>query len=99
MAMMLYRALIKTHHMTSRTKIRAVVQAAKKCHCAVYIKTGKHPPGVMIAECDQGEGYLKEWLGSVKVSIAHSSLQEIIIPENSRFLAFSLTRESYGNSD
>ena len=68
MTMMLYRALIKTHHMTSRTKIRAVIQAAKKCHCAVYIKTGKHPPGVMIAECDQGEEYLKEWLGSVKVS-------------------------------
>ena len=91
---MLYRALVKTHHMTSRTKIRAVVQAAKKCHCAVYIKTGKHPPGVMIAECDQGEGCLKEWLGSVKVSIAHSSLQE-----NSRFLALPLTRESCGNSD
>ena len=67
MTMMLYRALIKTHHMTSRTKIRAIIKAAKKCHCAVYLKTGKHPPGVMIAECDQGEEYLKEWAGSVKV--------------------------------
>lgn len=66
---MFYRALIKTHHMTSRNKIRAIIKAAKKCNCAVYLKTGKHPPGVMIGECngELGEQYLKEWVGSVKV--------------------------------
>lgn len=66
---MLYRALIKTHHMTSRKKITAILKAAKKYNCAVYLKTGAHPPGVMIGECDaeQGEQDLKEWVGSVKV--------------------------------
>ena len=66
---MLYRALIKTHHMTSRKKITVILKAAKKYNCAVYLKTGAHPPGVMIGECDaeQGEQDLKEWVGSVKV--------------------------------
>ena len=49
--MMLYRALIKTHHMTSRKKITAITKAAKKCNCAVYLKSGGHPPGVMVGEC------------------------------------------------
>ncbi|KAF6241249.1 hypothetical protein HO173_001044 [Letharia columbiana] len=66
--MMLYRALIKTHHMTSRKKITAITKAAKKCNCAVYLKSGVHPPGVMVGECggEQGELDLKEWVGSVK---------------------------------
>lgn len=48
---MLHRALLKTHHMTSRKKIQAIAKAAKSLSCAVVIKTG-HPPGVMIAECE-----------------------------------------------
>ncbi|MCJ1268688.1 hypothetical protein MMC22_008576 [Lobaria immixta] len=48
---MLHRALLKTHHMTSRKKIQAISKAAKSLSCAVVIKTG-HPPGVMIAECE-----------------------------------------------
>ena len=67
--MTLCRALIKSHHMTSRRKIAAITKAAKKCNCAVYLKTGMHPPGVMIGECDgeRGEEDLKEWVASVKV--------------------------------
>ena len=66
---MLHRALIKTHHMTSRKKITAIAKAAKKSNCCVYLKTGVHPPGVMIGECDGelGEQELKEWVGTVKV--------------------------------
>ena len=65
------RALIKTHHMTSRKKIMAISKAAKQYNCAVYLKTGNHPPGVMIGECDgeDGEESLKEWVQSVKVGI------------------------------
>lgn len=63
--MMLCRALIKTHHMTSRKKISSIIKAAKKCNCAVYLKSGMHPPGVMIAECDNEN--LKEWIKNVKV--------------------------------
>lgn len=65
---MLYRALIKTHHMTSRKKITAIAKAAKEYDCAVYLKTGAHPPGVMIAESEEEEG-VKEWVASVKVGI------------------------------
>lgn len=69
--MMLYRALIKTHHMTSRKKITAITKAAKQYKCAVYLKTGMHPPGVMLGECDgeEGEEDLKAWVRSVKVRI------------------------------
>ena len=65
------RALIKTHHMTSRKKIMAIRKAAKQYNCAVYIKTGIRTPGVMIGECDgeDGEESLKEWVRSVKVGI------------------------------
>lgn len=65
---MIHRALIKTHHMTSRKKITAIVKAAKKHRCAVYLKTGEHPPGIMIAEA-QAEEELKDWIGSVKVGL------------------------------
>ncbi|CAF9942812.1 MAG: hypothetical protein ALECFALPRED_010084 [Alectoria fallacina] len=54
--------------MTSRKKITAIIKAAKKCNCAIYLKTGMHPPGVMVGECDGdvGEQDLKEWVESVK---------------------------------
>lgn len=64
---MLYRALIKTHHMTSRKKVLAITKAAKKRDCAVYLKTGM-PPGVMIGECD-GEQELKEWVGTSRSAL------------------------------
>ncbi len=47
---MLYRALIKTHHMTSRKKLAAIRQLAKQYKCVVYLKTGLRPPGVLVAE-------------------------------------------------
>ena len=65
-AEMLYRALIRTHHMTSRKKISALAKAAKQYNCAVYLKTGPHPPGIMIAESDVEES-VKAWVASVKV--------------------------------
>ena len=67
---MLYRALIRTHHMTSRKKIRAISDAAKRLDCAVYLKTGAHPPGVMIAEAEQeGKEGLADWVAAVKVRL------------------------------
>ena len=65
---MVFRALIRTHHMTSRKKIQAILKAAKRFKCAVYIKTGAHPPGLMIAECEEeGSDGLADWVGAVKV--------------------------------
>lgn len=61
--------------MTSRKKITAIIKAAKKYDCAVFLKTGEHPPGIMIAEA-QAEEELKDWVGSVKVGLyIHSPVQ------------------------
>lgn len=59
-----FRALIKTHHMTSRKKIQAITKSAKHHSCSVLIKTGK-PPGVMIAQ--GSEDAVKQWVETVKV--------------------------------
>ncbi|KAI0998130.1 hypothetical protein K3495_g10062 [Podosphaera aphanis] len=56
-----HRVLIKTHHMTSRKKIRHLTHAAARLDCAVVLKTGT-TPGVMLAE---GARAL-EWLATVK---------------------------------
>lgn len=48
---MLYRALIKTHHIISHKKIYAIGRLAKALSCAVVIKTGRSP-GIIIAECE-----------------------------------------------
>ena len=54
--------------MTSRKKIAAISKASKNYDCAVYLKTGAHPPGVMIAECEEAgfEG-LAAWVACIKV--------------------------------
>ena len=65
---MLLRALVRTHHMTSRKKKIAVVRAAKNYKCSVYLKTGLDPPGLMIAECkEEDKRGLEKWLFTVKV--------------------------------
>ena len=68
--MPLYRALIKTHHMTSRKKIQSLTRAAKTLHCAVVIKTGR-PPGVMIVEAvndseSEAQKAVESWVGVIK---------------------------------
>lgn len=60
-----HRVLIKTHHMTSRTKIQTITKAAKRLSCSVLLKVGD-PPGIMLAE---GEGAL-EWMETVRVCIS-----------------------------
>lgn len=63
---MLHRALIRTHHMTSRKKLTAIARAATMHRCAVYLKTGVRPPGFMIAESEDEER-LEAWVADVKV--------------------------------
>ncbi|KAL9025858.1 MAG: hypothetical protein Q9180_007580, partial [Flavoplaca navasiana] len=67
----MYRALIKTHHMTSQKKIQAITKSAKQHSCSVFLKTGK-PPGVMIAEGT--EDAVKQWVEGVKVGSTRSSI-------------------------
>lgn len=57
--------------MTSRKKIAAISKAAKKYECAVYLKTGAHPPGVMISESQvEGMEGLAGWVAAVKVGFS-----------------------------
>lgn len=63
---MVFRALIKTHHMTSRRKIQAIAKSSKANSCSVILKTGK-PPGVMIAE--GSEDQVRQWVDSVKAGL------------------------------
>jgi hypothetical protein len=60
----IHRLLIKTHHMTSRKKILTLTRAASNLQCSVLLKTGPHPPGIMLAEGERAE----DWLKAVKVS-------------------------------
>jgi hypothetical protein len=59
----IHRILVKTHHMTSRKKIFTLTQAAQNLQCSVLLKTGPHPPGIMLAEGEQAG----DWLKTVKV--------------------------------
>lgn len=60
---MVYRALIKTHHMTSRKKIAVLTKSAVTHHCTVLLKTGS-PPGVML--CEGKEPDVRSWVDTVK---------------------------------
>jgi hypothetical protein len=65
----LYRALIKTHHMTSRRKIDKLIESAARLQCAVLIRTGG-VPGVMYVEGEQAT--VEEWVAGVRVcSFSH----------------------------
>lgn len=68
--MAIHRALIKTHHMTSRVKIRSIRKSTKTLSCAAVLKTGK-PPGVMVVEAGREED-LRSWVGVVRVCFEFS---------------------------
>ena len=68
--MRIFRALVKTHHMTSRKKIQVLTRSAKGLGVGVLIKTGRSP-GVMVVE--GGEGGVRGWVGGVKVSMLSPS--------------------------
>lgn len=60
---MLSRALIKTHHMTSRKKIASLTKSASSLSVSVLLKTGRSP-GVMLCEGD--ESSVEIWVERVK---------------------------------
>lgn len=83
--------------MTSRKNISAIAKAAKKCNCAVYLKTGVHPPGLMIGECngDKGEQDLKEWVGSVKVAYPPAFVLQLAILLDGTYVSSSFNGSRY----
>lgn len=61
---MLYNALIRTHHITSRKKVAALKRAADTHSCFVLLRSGGCP-GIMYVE-GEGQGQVEGWVGVVK---------------------------------
>ena len=75
--------------MTSRKKIAAITKATKKYNCGVYLKTGRHPPGIMIAESVEEE-MLRNWIGSVKVGSKFGVGDFVVLEPRSKVSAFAV---------
>lgn len=71
MHFMLYNALIRTHHVTSRKKLTVLKKAAGRLSCSVVVKYGG-PPGIMY--CEGGEEAVKQWVSIVNVGAYASYL-------------------------
>lgn len=65
-ATVVFNALIRTHHVTSRKKVGKVKKAAQHELRYLLIRSGGSP-GLMYAEGE--EGALREWVGEVAVSV------------------------------
>lgn len=61
----IFNALIRVHHITSRRKVAAISQSAKKHNVYAVLHIGS-PPGIMYAEGT--EESVTDWVGDVKVS-------------------------------
>ena len=72
LAMTLFHALIRTHHITSRKKVAHLRKAASKFDCYALLRSGGCP-GIMY--CKGGEESVKEWVGTVQVSCQKHSLK------------------------
>lgn len=59
-----YNALIRTHHITSRKKVAALTQSAKKHEVNALLRSGGSP-GIMYVE--GSERGVTAWVGDVKV--------------------------------
>ena len=62
----MYHALIRTHHITSRKKVATLKAAAKKHGCAALLRSGGIP-GIMYVRGD--ERGVKEWVDVVHVGL------------------------------
>ncbi|KAJ6089296.1 hypothetical protein N7467_004512 [Penicillium canescens] len=61
---MLYNALIRTHHITSRKKVAALKRAADTHQCAVLLRSGGCP-GIMYVE-GVGKDRVEMWVDVVR---------------------------------
>ena len=62
--MPLHRALLLTHHMTSRRKIATIHKHTKRLSINLVLKTGR-PPGIMLAEAMTHDA-IAQWVGCVR---------------------------------
>ncbi|EAW13585.1 uncharacterized protein ACLA_043030 [Aspergillus clavatus NRRL 1] len=61
---MLYNALIRTHHITSRKKVSALKRAADMHNCFVLLRSGGCP-GIMYVEAE-GKDSVESWVNVVR---------------------------------
>lgn len=61
---MLYNALIRTHHITSRKKVAALKRAADTHQCFVLLRSGGCP-GIMYVE-SRDQARVESWVGVVR---------------------------------
>ncbi|KAK4169081.1 hypothetical protein QBC43DRAFT_341113 [Cladorrhinum sp. PSN259] len=61
--MLLFHALIRTHHITSRKKVTHLRKAAKEFECFALLRSGGCP-GIMY--CKGSEDGVKNWVGTVQ---------------------------------
>lgn len=61
---MLYNALIRTHHITSRKKVAALKRAADTHQCFVLLRSGGCP-GIMYVEAPD-KMQVESWVGEVR---------------------------------
>ncbi|KAL2005222.1 hypothetical protein VTN00DRAFT_2432 [Thermoascus crustaceus] len=61
---MLYNALIRTHHITSRKKVAVLKRAADTYNCFVLLRTGGCP-GIMYVEGRSADD-VGSWVGTVR---------------------------------
>jgi len=66
---MIYHALIRTHHITSRKKVAALKAAAKKYACAALLRSGG-APGIMYVRGE--ERGVEGWVGVIHVGLVFS---------------------------
>ncbi|TKA82236.1 hypothetical protein B0A49_00421 [Cryomyces minteri] len=72
-----FRALIRTHHITSRKKVAKLKHAADNCACYVVLRSGGSP-GIMYVE--GSEDGVKDWVATVQ-GLRYKDYQLVFRPE------------------
>ena len=74
---MLYNALIRTHHITSRKKVAILKRAAETHQCFVLLRSGGCPGIMYIEGLDQMQ--VQSWVGIVR-KLRYKDFQLVIRP-------------------
>lgn len=75
---MLYNALIRTHHITSRKKVSALKRAADTYNCFVLLRSGGCP-GIMYVEGTEKDS-VESWVNTVR-NLRYKDFQLVTRPD------------------
>ncbi|KAL2809857.1 hypothetical protein BJX63DRAFT_434816 [Aspergillus granulosus] len=91
---MLYNALIRTHHITSRKKVSALKQAAHSHNCFALLRSGGCP-GIMYVEAKEKEA-VESWVNVVR-SLRYKDFQLVNRPAAAMVEEVDDKENSHGN--